>query len=126
MIKVSLNEILDAGDTLSEIMKQQFRGSLAFKIARMAREFNKEIETFNIEKQKIIEKYCEKDENGQLKIDDNGMVKVLDESKDTIVKEMDNLLETQVEINVDKLPLDALDEFNITPQQMVAIENFFE
>ena len=75
MIKIKLNDVVNATDTFTKIMQQSFKGSLAFKIARLARELDKEMQTFNNERQKIIDKYGEKDANGNLITGENGIVK---------------------------------------------------
>lgn len=126
MIKVSLNDILNASETFNAIMQQSFKGSLAFKIARLARELSKEMETFNTERQKLLQKYCVKDENGELKANDNGTVQVEPDKINEFNEEFSSLLETEVEINAEKLSMDSLDSFDITPQQMISIEKFFE
>ena len=126
MIKVNLNDILDASETFNTIMQQSFKGSLAFKIARLARELDKEMKTFNEERQKLLQRYCVKDENGELKTDDNGMVRVESDKINDFNEEFSSLLETEVEINAEKLSMDSLDSFDITPQQMISIEKFFE
>ena len=126
MIKVSLNDILNASETFNAIMQQSFKGSLAFKIARLARELNKEMETFNAERQKLLQKYCVKDENGELKINDNGTVQVEPDKINEFNEEFTSLLETEVEINAEKLPINSIDNFNITPQQILTIEKMFE
>ena len=126
MIKVSLNDILNASETFNAIMQQSFKGSLAFKIARLARELSKEMETFNAERQKLLQKYCVKDENGELKTNDNGTVQVEPGKINEFNEEFSSLLETEVEINAEKLSMDSLDSFDITPQQMISIEKFFE
>ena len=126
MIRVNLNEILNASDTFSKIMEQSFKGSLAFKIARLARELNKEVETFNAERQKLLDKYCVKTDDGNFDIDENGNIKLKSETIQEFNEEFNALLETEVEINADKLPMDKIDDFDLTPQQMLVLENFFE
>lgn len=126
MIRVNLNTILNASETFSTIMQQSFKGSLAFKIARLARELNKEMETFNTERQKLLQKYCVKDENGEIKANEDGTVQIEQNKINEFNEEFSSLLETEVEINADKLPVDSLDNFDITPQQMISIEIFFE
>ena len=125
MIKVNLNDILDASETFNTIMQQSFKGSLAFKIARLARELDKEMKTFNDERQKIIQKYGEKDENGELKADENGNVKFEIDKLDEINEEFNALLNNQLEINAELLPMDKIDDFDITPQEMLNLEKFF-
>lgn len=126
MIKVTLNDILNASETFNAIMQQSFKGSLAFKIARLARELSKETETFNEERRKILDRYCIKDENGQLKSDENGNVQVEPNKINEFNEEFQSLLNTEVEINANKLPMDKIDDFDITPQQMLNLEKFFE
>jgi len=126
MIKIKLSDVVNATETFNKIMQQSFKGSLAFKIARLARELDKEMQTFNSERQKIIQKYGEKDENGELKIDENGNVKFESSKIQEINDDFNSLLNTELEINADKLPMDSIDAFEITPQEMLGIEIFFE
>lgn len=126
MIKIKLNDVVNATETFNKIMQQSFKGSLAFKIARLARELDKEMRTFNEERQKIIQKYGSKDENGELIIDENGNIKFETANLEEINQEFSSLMDTELEINADKLPMDSIDEFEITPQEMLQIEKFFE
>lgn len=126
MIKVKLGDIVNSVDTFQAIMQQSFKGSLAFKIARLARELNKEMETFNEQRKKIIDDYCVKDENGEIKTLENGNVQIAPDRIQDFNTEITNVLETEVEINADKLPMDKIDDFEISPQQMLNIEKFFE
>ena len=125
MIKVNLNDVLNATETFKIIMQQPVRGSIAFKIARLARELDKEMQTFNQEKQKLFDKYGEKDENGKLVIENN-IIKFPPENMQVINDELNALLDTELEINADKLSIDTLDQFELTPQQMMNVEMFFE
>jgi len=126
MIKVSLNDIVNSIDTFQVIMQQSFKGSLAFKIARLARELNKEMETFNEQRRKIVNEYSLKDENGEVKFDENGNIQITPDRIQEFNTEFTNLLNTEVEINADKLPMDNIDDFEVSPQQMLNIEMFFE
>ena len=126
MIKIKLNDVVNATETLNKIMQQSFKGSLAFKIARLARELDKEMQTFNTERQKIIQKYGEKDENGELIVDEKGLINFDKTNLKEINEEFNSLLNTELEINADKLPMNSIDNFEITPQEMLQIEVFFE
>jgi len=126
MIKVTLNDIFNATETFQAIMSQSVKGSLAFKIARLARELNKEMETFNEQRRKILEEYCIKDENGEIKQNENGTVQIIPEKISEFNEEFTNLLNTEVEVNADKIPMDSIDNFNLTPQQIITIEMFID
>lgn len=107
-------------------MQQSFKGSLAFKIARLARELNKEMETFNEQRRKIVNEYSLKDENGEVESDENGNIQIAPDRIQEFNTEFTNLLNTEVEVNADKLPMDNIDDFEVSPQQMLNIEMFFE
>ena len=126
MIKVSLNDIVNSMSVFNKIMQQPVNGSLAFKIARLARELNKEIETFNQEKDKLLDKYGEKNEQGELLTDENNNIKIPPENMTEINNEFNSLLNTIVEINCDKISIDQLDNFTITPQEMINLQSFLE
>lgn len=126
MIKIILNDVVNATGTFNKIMQQSFKGSLAFKIARLARELDKEMQTFNEERQKIIQKYAKKDENGELITDENGNVTFDTDKVQEVNEEFNSLLGTELEVNADKLPMECMDSFELTPQEMLGIEMFFE
>lgn len=126
MINVTLNDVINSTETFNAIMSQSFKGSLAFKIARLVRELSKELETFNGERQKLLEKYCVKDENGRLKSNEDGTVQIEQNKINDFNEEFTALLNTEIEINASKLPIDNIDDFNVSPQQMLTIEKFFE
>ena len=75
MIILTLKEIFNAVPFLREISNKEFPSSTAFKIARLIRELDKEIELFEIERTKIIYKNCEKDNNGNPVLLEGGNIK---------------------------------------------------
>lgn len=126
MIKVKLNDVVNATEAFNKIMQQPVKGSLAFRIARLARELNKEMQTFNEERQKILQKYAKRDENGELITLENGNVTFDNDKLAEVNTEFDSLLNTELEINAEKIPMNEIDSFELTPQQTLDIEMFFE
>lgn len=126
MIKVTLNDIVRSMDVFNKIMQQPLKGSLAFKISRLAKALNNEMEIFNQERAKILQNYCEKDENGELKTDENGNVRIMPEHFQECTSEFNSLLATEVEVNASKIPAENIDDFTLTPQEMTELLVFFE
>lgn len=123
MIKLTINQITNIFPTLSSLMNQNFSGATAFKIARMARELGKEVDTFDKERMKLIEKYSERDDNGQIKTDESGNVKVMQSAVQDCNNEFNDLLNQEVQINAELLPSSILDTLqDVTPTQMLSIE----
>ena len=122
MITMTLNDIFNAVPALREISTKEFPGSVTFKIARLIRELDKEIQLFEEERSKIANKYGEKDENGNLVIQEGGNIKILDNKIQDCNEELQALFNTQVEINANKLPVDIFDSIEMTPTQAMNLE----
>jgi len=74
----------------------------------------------------LIDKYGEKDETGELKVDENGNCRVPPESINDFNAEMTELLNSEIEINANKLNINDLEEMEFTPSEMIALEPFVE
>ena len=66
MIKLTLGQIASMNEIMGKIMEKPLPANMTFKIARLARELAKEIQTFEEARVKIAEKYGKKNENGGL------------------------------------------------------------
>lgn len=122
MITLTLNDIFNAVPALREISTKEFPGSTTFKIARLIRELDKEIQLFEEERMKIANKYGEKDENGNLISQENGTIKIPDDKVQECNEEFQALFNTQVEINANKLPIEIFDSIEMTPTQAMNLE----
>ena len=123
MIKLNMNQITSIFQSLSVLMNQNFSGATAFKVARLAIEIGKEMQTFDAERMKLVEKYGEKGDDGRVKTDENGNVKIMESAIQDCNAEFGELLNQEIQINVEMLPANVLDEMqNVTPAQMLALE----
>jgi hypothetical protein len=122
MIILTLREIFNAVPFLREISNKEFPSSTAFKIARLIRELDKEIELFEIERTKIIYKNCEKDHNGNPVLLENGNIKLLEHKIEDATTELNTLFKNQVEINAEKIPILAFNSIELTPEQAINLE----
>ena len=126
MITMTLNDIFNAVPTLREISGKEFPGFVTFKIARIIRELDKEIQLFEAEREKIAYKFGEKDDNGQLIVLDNGNIKIPDESITECNQELQALFNTEIEINASKLPVNIFETIEMTPTQAMNLEPIVE
>lgn len=122
MIILTLKEIFNAVPFLREISNKEFPSSTAFKIARLIRELDKEIELFEIERTKIIYKNCEKDNNGNPVLLEGGNIKLLENKIEEATTELNILFKNQVEINAEKIPILAFNSIELTPEQAINLE----
>ena len=126
MIEIKLGDVINSMDIMQKLAGVSFNGKTAFKIARILKKLDDEIKTFNDTRTAIIKKYAEIDENGELVIDDNGNCKLKADTIADFNKELGELLDTTIEVNVDKLKVDDLDAGNFTPSEMIVLEPLIE
>ena len=125
MVNVNMVSILNASKIFNDISTINFPAVTAFKIARIQREMNKEIEAFEKERAAIAQKYGERDEDGNLKVD-NGNVIIQADKIEECNQELEALFSTEISLNVNKLNFDEVNGAEMTAQQAMGIIDFIE
>lgn len=126
MITVKLSNIIDSTEALKALMTKPLKARTAFAVARIAREVEKEYNLFNQSRTELIQKYGEKDENGELKVTEEGNYTV---SKDNIAEfntSFQELLDTEIEINAEPVSMDDLGDVDFTPNEVLNLEAFIK
>ncbi len=126
MIKVKINDLLNATEVLQALSKKSLKARLAFDISRILKAADAEVSQFNEARMKILQKYGEKDENGELASDEKGNCKITKENLTDFNNELNELVNAEVELNANKISMEALDSLNFMPVEMVALEPFIE
>lgn len=128
MIKIKLQNLNQSIQTLSkeDIFSISLEGKTSFKIARILKELENEYSIFQKSRQNLILKYGEKDENGNLITDDKGNFKIPKNNVNDFSRELDDLLETEIELNANYIDLDEIEDANFTIGQMMALNNFIK
>ena len=124
MINVTMMDIVNSVPVFEQVVGQEINGRLAFKVARLVRELDKELKLFHEERTKLIQHYAEKDEHGEIKVDENSNAMIPDDSIMECNQKIQELLDTTIEVNADKIPMELLDMLSISPQQALYIESF--
>lgn len=123
MISITVNEMINIYGTLNELMSKNFSGKNAFNIARLARELNKELETFDQARKQVVDKYTLRDSDGNPVMDEQGNIKVIPDKVEECNQDFSTLLNSQLELNAPKLDESILTEIgDITPAQAMALE----
>lgn len=122
MITMTVNDLLNVIPILRELLNKPFKGSTAFKLARLMRELDKETTLFEESRQRLAEKYGERNENGNLVFDENGNYHLQPEKLSECNEEMIGLLNTNLEINAEKIPMEAFADIDLAPAQVMAID----
>lgn len=126
MIIMTIRDLLNIIPVLKELLEKPFKGAIAFKLARLVRELDKESSLFEFSRQKIAEKYGLRDENNNLITDEEGNIKLQQDKINLCNEEMMNLLNTEITISADKIPISAFEDIKITPAQAIIISSLIE
>lgn len=124
MIELTVKEILESTDALNELIKQPLNGRTSFAVARMAKQIEKEYNLVQTTRKEIIERYCRKDENGQVIVDEKGNSAIPPEDIEDFNKEINDLLETKITLTADKINIDELMNVTIAPEKMIYLMAF--
>ena len=126
MIKIKINDLLNTTETLQKLASKEMKAKLSWQIARLLKSAEKEIQDFNETRMNLINKYGEKGEDGNLITDDKGNCKITPDSVNTFSAELNELVQSEVEINANKIRIDDLENIDFTPAEMAALEIFID
>ena len=121
----TVHNIISANSILNKILLHEFTGKQSFLIGRFLRMLNTEAEGFYKTREEVIKKYAEYDNDGNIIVND-GNVKIKEDKMTAFQEEINELLHTRIEIPGKKIPLSWLENVLITPQEMIALENFLD
>lgn len=125
MISVKMSDVFNASDALTELGKCSLSGKSAFAVARLIREIDNEMKTFETIRMDIIRKYADKDENGELILEE-GNIHLSEENVTACNNELMDSLTQIIELNANPLKYEWLEKIELTVPQAMALEPFME
>lgn len=125
MIKVTMNDVLSIEKVLAKLVNYSLTGKRAFALARLAREVEKEVATFETIRLDLIKKYANKDENGELIIEGEN-VHLSEENVALCNQELRESLTQEIELNVSPLKYEWFDNIELTINEANFFEPFME
>ncbi len=101
---------------------------VSYALAKNISKIERELDIYNKERQKLIDKYCIKDEEGKNVIDENNQLKIADEHLDAWSKDINELLDIEIDIDIHKFNKDDLLNSNcdLTPAELMLIDYMIE
>lgn len=127
MITVTLRDAVNNTDILRQLSTMTLKGRTAYDVGKLLKRLEDELNLFTETRTNLINRYANKDENGELVIDpETQEYKFTEENMRAFVDEINAVLDREIEINANKIKLDDLGETTFTPMQMMALEAFIE
>ena len=121
-----MSDLLNGTDALQKLAETELKAKLAWQVGRILKAADAEIQSFNETRMNLIKKYGEKDENGELITDDKGNCKILNDGLDEFSNELNELIESEIDINANKISIDSLEDKEFTPSEMSQLEIFID
>ena len=126
-MKVKAGIIFNGLQTVLDFSEKSLPIKLAIKMLRLADDLDKENNFISTQRQKIIEKYGKKDENGQLIIEENGIIKFeTNEKAQKAQEELNELANLEIDIVDRQITEEELENANveITMNQLMILKEF--
>ena len=124
MITVKIADIVNGTEALQKLVNAELKAKLAWKVSKLLKLADQEIQTFNETRMDLIRKFGEKDENGELITDEKGNCKIPPENLQDFSSELSDLLNSEVELNANKIDIEELENVNFTPGEITLLEPF--
>lgn len=125
MIKTTMNELLAANKVFNKLTLDTYPGRVAFAIARIVREINKEVEVFEKTRLEIIQKYADKDANGELILQE-GNIHISDDKLIACNDELTAIAATEINVNAEPIKIEWLENVSLTLSEALGLEPFLE
>ena len=107
MIRLKCNELENVKNVLDSLKDMKYSASVAYKIARLKREIDKEYETFVKEKVKLINECADRDDAGAIKNTGESIL-IKKDKVDYLNQEMSKLTNTEIVLNAEKIDVNEL------------------
>lgn len=121
-MKLTNERILNDSAKLAQIAQKELPIKASYAIAKNLAKLETELKTYNTEREKLIEKYSIKDENGKTVADENNQIKLQPELLPEWNKDIKELLTIENDIKIHTFSIDALSGYNMTPAELMLID----
>lgn len=121
-MKLTNKKILNNAMTIGVISNKELPVKVSYALAKNISKLEKELEIYNKEREKLIEKYSVKDDDNKTVIDENNQIKIQDKYLEDWNKDIKELQEIEVEIDIHKFELEELNGYSMTPAELMAID----
>lgn len=125
-MKLSNEKILNDSVKLGEISQKQLPVKVSYAIAKNIAKLELELNIYNKQREKLIEKYSIKDEKGKTIIDENKQIKLQEDHLEEWNKDIKELLAIENEVDIHKFSINALEGYSMTPAELRVIDYMIE
>lgn len=127
MIRTKIMSLFAAKTILQKLATVEMPIQDSLKVLRVLKKTQEEFALIEAAQRKLFDKYGEKDEKGNLVLDSNSNnVKIIKEKAEEFSKDFDELLNSEVTLECDKLKYSMMSGLKISPLQLLEMEDFLD
>lgn len=126
-MKLTNERIVNTINVLGKLNNTALPVRVAYAVSKNIDKIERELKAYNIEKSKLLDKYAEKNKNGEIIIE-NGHFKIKEECAENWNREIRELLEIENEVEIHMIKLDDLLnlDYSISPAEFSLIDFMIE
>ncbi len=127
-MRLTNRKIVNDSSFLGNLTQKQLPVKVSYAIAKNITKIEKELDIYNKERQKLLDKYCIKDDEGKNLIDENNQLKIADEHLEDWNKDINELLDIEIDIDIHKFKENDLLNSNceLTAAEIMLIDYMIE
>lgn len=125
---MQLYQVIAFNDFYKTISSTSMNITLAYKLNKIIDSIDKDINFYQVELKKIFEDCVEKNENGQFKMTEDNQNFIIKENKiEEFEQRFNDLTKIEVPFNEEyKIDMSLLENIDITPAQLMQIQDFIK
>lgn len=125
-MKVTFENLLQMKPALEEIINIDLPFKTAYKISTIASIADRELKFYQQQIQMLLDKYAQRDENGNIKRDDTNNYLIQADLADEFKSKFDELLCVEINGDMPKLSTDELENLQIKPKLLMSLSPIIE
>ena len=126
MMLIKLGLLVKSRNALIKLNNTEGLDSItAYRILKNSNAIDKELKIYDEHQTKLVNKYCDKSEDGKPLVE-NGGFKITGENYKKYVNELENIFNENVEISIKKISIESIINAGLSPAQIGSIEYMLE
>lgn len=125
-MKCTVEICMGLKDLIVSIRDKSFSIKTQYKFLKLAKALDSELMIINEQKQRLIEKYVQMDENGEYIVNEDGGLVIKDNLVQEFQQKLSELDEMEIELPDLTFTLEELEDLKLSLQEIFYLEKFIE
>lgn len=119
-MKIKIIDLVNSKDALTKISNSEIKAYFSYIILKNIKKINEVLADYEKTRIKAVEKYCEKDQEGNPRTSDNNY-EITNENKILFQQELNEILLKEEEIELELIPFVAIKDINLSASELNSI-----